>query len=227
MKGCTHSLYDYQFKNSQSFINLDLELKAFDFLMQKMPIEKADKRILIVGADEEDISNDKYGYPIPDTTLDQLLEKIQTYQPAAIGVDIFRDQPVSRSNNKNAQQQTLINQWKENKNLIAICAGSNLKNSVAPPPNIAKNQVGYVDLYDDKSQTQNQDDTIRRYLLSRSPNPIANASRCNTSYSFAWQLVYRYFKSNKSKDKSKAIKHSTHSLQYIQTDHIRISQKIF
>ena len=173
------------------------ELKALDFLMQKMPIEKADKRILIIGADEEDISNDKYGYPIPDTTLDQLLEKIQTYQPAAIGVDIFRDQPVSRSNNKNPQQKTLINQWQENKNLIAICAGNNLSNSVAPPPNIDKKQVGYADLFDDKSQTQKQDDTIRRYLLSRSPNAITNASRCNTSYSFAWQLLYRYFRNKR------------------------------
>jgi CHASE2 domain-containing sensor protein len=177
------------------------ELKAFDFLMLRMPVEKADKRILIIGADEEDISSNKYGYPIPDRTLSQLLEKIQTYQPAAIGVDIFRDQPVT-SNSKNNRQQTLLNQWKENKNLIAICAGSNLKNSVAPPPNIAKNQVGYVDLFDDKSQTQNQDDTIRRYLLSRSPNPITNNSRCNSSYSFAWQLLYRYFK---SKAKSQGI----------------------
>ncbi len=182
------------------------ELKAFDFLMRRMPVEKADKRILIIGADEEDISSNKYGYPIPDKTLSQLLEKIQTYQPAAIGVDIFRDQPVLTGDNQKDGQQNLLNQWKENKNLIAICAGSNLKNSVAPPPNIAKNQVGYVDLFDDKSQTQNQDDTIRRYLLSRSPNPITNASRCNTSYSFAWQLLYRYFKSkSKYKDKSKAI----------------------
>ena len=173
------------------------ELKALDFLMQKMPIEKADKRILIVGADEEDISNDKYGYPIPDKTLGQLLEKIQTYQPAAIGVDIFRDQPVSGRDNKNSQKQYLINQWKENKNLIAICAGNNLSNSVAPPPNIDKKQVGYADLFDDKSQTQKQDDTIRRYLLSRSPNAITNASRCNTSYSFAWQLLYRYFRNKR------------------------------
>ena len=180
------------------------ELKAFDFLIQKMPVEKADKRILIIGADEEDISNDQYGYPIPDRTLSQLVEKIQTYQPAAIGVDIFRDQPVLTNDNKNNRQQTLLNQWKENKNLIAICAGNNLKNSVAPPPNIAKKQVGYVDLFDDKLQNQNQDDSIRRYLLSRSPNPIANASRCTTTYSFAWQLLYRYFKS-KSTSTSKEI----------------------
>ncbi|MBV6622425.1 MAG: CHASE2 domain-containing protein [Rivularia sp. (in: Bacteria)] len=168
------------------------ELKAFDFLMQKMPIQKADKRILVIGADEEDISSSRYGYPLPDKTLNQLLEKIQTYQPAAIGVDIFRDQPVPKNNNN---QQTLLNQWQENKNIIAICAGNNLKNSIAPPQNISVRQIGFVDLYDDKSQTQQQDDTIRRYLLSRTANPISQTSRCSTPYSFAWQLVYRYFKS--------------------------------
>ncbi|AFY54224.1 putative transmembrane sensor domain protein [Rivularia sp. PCC 7116] len=168
------------------------ELKAFDFLMQKMPIQKADKRILVIGADEEDISSSRYGYPLPDKTLNQLLEKIQTYQPAAIGVDIFRDQQVPKNNNN---QQTLLNQWQKDKNIIAICAGNNLKNSTAPPQNISPQQVGFVDLYDDKSQTQEQDDTIRRYLLSRTPNPISQISRCSTAYSFAWQLIYRYFKS--------------------------------
>ncbi len=171
------------------------ELKAFDFLMQKMPVEKADKRILIVGADEEDISSNRYGYPLPDKTLNQLLAKIQTYQPAAMGVDIFRDRPVLINNsNQNNDQKNIIDRWQENKNLIAICAGNNLKNSVAPPPSIDKKQVGYVDLFDDKSQTQEQDDTIRRYLLSRTPNPVSQTSRCSTAYSFAWQLAYRYFK---------------------------------
>ncbi len=168
------------------------ELKAFDFLMQKMPIEKADRRILIIGADEEDISSDRYGYPLPDNILSQLLNKIQTYQPSVIGVDIFRPQPIPQ-NNEN--YKTLLKQWKENKNIIAICAGNNQKNSIAPPPKIAPQKVGFVDLYDDKSQTQQQDDTIRRYLLSRTPNPISKTSRCTTSYSFAWQLIYRYFKS--------------------------------
>lgn len=168
------------------------ELKAFDFLRRKMPVEKADKRILIIGADEEDISSNRYGYPLPDKILSQLVNKIQTYQPSAIGIDIFRDQPVPKNHNI---QATTIPEWKQNKNLIAICAGNNLKNSVAPPPNIAPQKIGFVDLYDDKSQTQQQDDNIRRYLLSRSPNPISNTSRCSTSYSFAWQLIYRYLKS--------------------------------
>ena len=51
------------------------ELKAFDHLMRSLPPESADQRILIVGADEEDISR-RYGYPIPDAILAQLLDLV-------------------------------------------------------------------------------------------------------------------------------------------------------
>jgi len=47
---------------------------------------------LIVGADEEDIR--KYKYPLPDAILARLITKLEQYQPVAIGLDIFRDQPV-------------------------------------------------------------------------------------------------------------------------------------
>jgi hypothetical protein len=45
------------------------ELKAFDYLSQKLPSESGDRRILIIGADEQDISRTQYGYPIPDHTV--------------------------------------------------------------------------------------------------------------------------------------------------------------
>jgi CHASE2 domain-containing sensor protein len=77
------------------------ELKAFDWLIQSLPAETADKRILIIGADEEDIR--KYGYPLPDDILVQLLQKLEQYQPAAIGIDIFRDRPVPEDNTQNYQ----------------------------------------------------------------------------------------------------------------------------
>lgn len=168
-----------------------LELKAFDHLMTQLPTESADRRILIVGADEEDISSNKYGYPLPDDILAKLLNKLYTYQPSVIGIDIFRDQPVPK-NDPNSYQ-ALVNQMEANENLVVVCAGINLKTSIAPPPEILPEQVGFVDLYDDRQQTQGQDDTIRRYLLSRSPNPISKPSRCTTTYSFGWQLAYRYF----------------------------------
>ncbi|NEP02749.1 MAG: CHASE2 domain-containing protein [Symploca sp. SIO2E9] len=167
-----------------------LELKAFDHLMTQLPKESADRRILIVGADEEDISSSRYGYPLPDDILAKLLNKLQSYQPSVIGIDIFRDQPVPK--NAPNSYQALVVQMEENQNLVAVCAGTSLETSIAPPPKISPQQVGFVDLYDDWQQTKRQDDIVRRYLLSRSANPISKASRCTTPYSFGWQLAYRY-----------------------------------
>ncbi|MDJ0732615.1 MAG: CHASE2 domain-containing protein [Nostocaceae cyanobacterium] len=167
------------------------ELKAFDHLVQTMPQEPADRRILIIGADEEDISNNRYGYPLPDKILTQLLNKLQTYKPAVIGIDLFRDQAVPK-HDKNAHQ-TLIKTFQKHDNIISICAGNTLKDSTAPPQ-ISSSQIGFVDLYDDRTQTRGKDDTVRRYLLSRTPNPISIPSRCTSPYSFSWQLAYRYLK---------------------------------
>ncbi len=40
------------------------ELQAFDHLMRQLPVEDIDRRLLIVGADETDLS--LYGHPLPD-----------------------------------------------------------------------------------------------------------------------------------------------------------------
>ena len=165
------------------------ELKAFDYFLQKMPSEPADHRILIVGVDEEDIN--RYGYPLPDWVLAKIIDKLQFYQPAAIGLDLFRDRPVPENNL--AGHQALGKHLQNDSNLVVVCAGENLQNSVAPPLQSPPEQVSFADLPDDSRPTQGQDDTVRRYLLSRSPNPVAQASRCNSSYSLALQVVDRYF----------------------------------
>ena len=97
------------------------ELQAFDRLMQQQPIESADRRILIIGADEEDISSSRYGYPLPDRILAQLLNKLQPYQPSAIGIDIFRDQPIP-SNDPDGHE-ALVAQLKQNKKLSCCLWG--------------------------------------------------------------------------------------------------------
>ena len=169
------------------------ELKAFDSFLQKMPAEPADHRILVIGIDEGDIS--RYGYPLPDSILAQVIDKLQSHQPVAIGLNIFRDRPVP--DHDLAGHQALVRNFQQDSNLIVVCDGDDLHNSVAPPLQSSPQQVGFVDLYDDRSLTQGQDDGVRRYLLSRSPNPVAQASRCTSSYSLALQLVDRYFQSQK------------------------------
>jgi CHASE2 domain-containing sensor protein len=162
------------------------ELKVFDSLMQRRPVELPDKRLLIVGADEEDISHRGYGYPLPDAILAQLINKLNQYQPSVIGLDIVRDQPVRPGH------EALTAHLKQNKKLIAVCAlGKNPQQSISPPPQIPTKRVGFADLYDD-GDLNNQDYIVRRYLLSRTQNPIAIVSPCATPYSFGFQLAYRY-----------------------------------
>lgn len=168
------------------------ELTAFDYLSQKLPAEESDRRILLIGADERDIGNDQYGYPLSDAVLAQLIDKLQEHQPAVIGVDIFRDRPIQDAKTNNNLELTPY--WQQ-PNVVSICLGDNLDNSVSAPTESPLEQVGFVNIYNDNKITPGTDNIVRRYLLSRSPNPLATTSYCRTNYSFAWQLVYRYLQS--------------------------------
>ena len=163
------------------------ELAAFDRLMVTRPQEAQDSRLLIVGVNERDLNT--YGYPVSDRTLAQLLDKLQQHQPRAIGLDIVRDIPVPKEDPLG--HQALKTHFQQNKKLIANCAfDAKGIDPIAPPPSTPKTQLGFVDLYDDR-EFNPQDDTIRRYLLSRfSEN---QSEICQSPFSFAWQLIYLYF----------------------------------
>jgi CHASE2 domain-containing sensor protein len=155
------------------------ELKAYDQLLRQRPSETADPRILLVGAKEEDLR--KYKHPLPDAVLAQLIAKLQQYRPLAIGLDIFRDQPVPPG------YGSFVTQLQQNQNLVTVCFGVESENAVGPPPKSPEKQLGFNDLENDQS-----DNFVRRHLQSRSPNPIATRSLCKTPYSFSLQLAYRY-----------------------------------
>jgi CHASE2 domain-containing sensor protein len=112
--------------------------------------------------------------------LAQLIEKLAQYRPVAIGLDIFRDQPVPPGH------ESLVTQLQQNQHLVTVCFGTDQGNAVAPPPNSPAEQVGFNGLENDK------DYIVRRHLQSRTPNPISPLSPCKTPYSFSLQLAYRY-----------------------------------
>ncbi|MEC4813511.1 MAG: CHASE2 domain-containing protein [Scytonema sp. PMC 1069.18] len=134
-----------------------LEWIAFDTFMRLRPEETTEKRILIVGINEDDIRRIK-SYPIPDLNIASLLKELQTHQPAVIGLDIYRDLPVEPGHTK------LKSAFKEMKNLIAVeqvlpdVSGK----SVNPPPTLPENQVGFADALIDADGKQ------RRSLLGTS-----------------------------------------------------------
>lgn len=127
---------------------------ALDHFLRVRPEEPIDKRILIVGIDEEDIH--AIGtYPIPDAQLVQLIQKLQTYQPKAIGLDIIRDLPVEPGH------QQLTQLFQTSKNIIGIeTAVPDARGKlIQPPPNLPSTQVGFADLVRDS------DGAVRRALI--------------------------------------------------------------
>jgi CHASE2 domain-containing sensor protein len=163
------------------------ELKAYDQMMRSRPDEGPDPRILIVTIDDEDLANQTdngkplKGVSISDKSLNQLLAKLNQYQPKAIGLDIYRDFP--------AEQSDLAAKLQQTENLIGVCKGSdtttNIK-GIKPPPEIPKERLGFSDFVHDN------DNLVRRHLLFMNQE---TASLCSAPYAFSTQLAFRYLSS--------------------------------
>ncbi|MBD2103987.1 CHASE2 domain-containing protein [Leptolyngbya sp. FACHB-261] len=171
------------------------ELWSLDQLMQRRPMEKPDPRLLIVAAAEEDLAQYASGASLTDTALAQLLDKLQQYQPRAIGLDIYRDRPVG------SEGSDLAMHIQSNDSLIAICQTGEVKRGgVAPPPEIPIDRLGFSDVAVDP------DFILRRQLLSINSNPLFP---CQTTYSFSLLLALRYLA-------AQGIQHQTNSDESIQ-----------
>ncbi|WP_293339985.1 CHASE2 domain-containing protein [Microcoleus sp. CAWBG58] len=152
-----------------------LELVAFDRFLLLRPPEPMDERIAIVGITEEDIKRAKT-YPIPDREIADLLKRLQTYQPIAIGLDIVRDIPVEPGNAE------LTSVFRNSKNAIGveIALPDRSGFTVAPPPALPPEQVGFADFVLDGDGYQ------RRSLLG------AQKPQQKYRFSFAIRLAERY-----------------------------------
>ncbi|MGL5940166.1 MAG: CHASE2 domain-containing protein [Waterburya sp.] len=159
------------------------ELMAFDRFMQLRPNEPQDTRLLLVTVTEEDFQlpeqKSRQG-SLSNLGLERILEKLEPYQPSAIGLDIYRDYPVNSGQ--------LANQLKTNNNLFAICRSSDLAANypgVSPPPEVPPRRLGFSDVIKDR------DGVLRRHLLAIKPSPV---SPCKTPYALNAQLAFHYLK---------------------------------
>lgn len=154
------------------------ELSIYDTLTRWRSVAEPDPRILIVTVTEEDIQAQNR-WPLADETIYQLLQKLEQYQPRAIGLDIYRDiaQPPGR--------EALLNYLQNSDRTIAICKLSETAESqgVSPPPEVPESRLGFSDLVID------DDGVIRRSLLLGQPEETSN---CITRYAFSFQLA-RYY----------------------------------
>ncbi|MEG5039992.1 MULTISPECIES: CHASE2 domain-containing protein [unclassified Microcoleus] len=151
------------------------ELVAFDHFLRLRPPEPMDERIVIVGITEEDIQRART-YPIPDRDIADLLKRLQTYRPIAIGLDIVRDIPVEPGNAE------LTSVFRSSKNAIGveIALPDRSGFTVKPPPALPPEQVGFADFVLDADGYQ------RRSLLG------TNNDRQEYRFSFALRLAELY-----------------------------------
>jgi CHASE2 domain-containing sensor protein len=169
-----------------------LELWGFDRLMMLRPVELPDARLLIVTLDEADIqaqdaiqgATQRRG-SLSDQALEQALTILERYQPRAIGLDIYRDFPVT------PQTPGLKARLRNNRRLVVVCKNRDARfdpAGIAPPPEVPDDQVGFSDFIADP------DGIVRRQVLFQSPDP---ASPCMTPYAVSTRLAFRYLDAEK------------------------------
>jgi CHASE2 domain-containing sensor protein len=162
------------------------ELHAFDQMMRSRLEESSDPRLLIVKIDDADIVEQRrngetlIGTSISDKSLNKLLEKLESYQPRAIGLDIYRDFP--------AEDKNLAARLRNTQNLIVVCKGgdsdSKIPDGIKKPPEVDRNgRLGFSDFIHDS------DGVVRRHLLFMNPEA---ASLCPATYALSTQLAFRY-----------------------------------
>ncbi|BAT54351.1 putative Sensor with Chase2 domain protein [Nostoc sp. NIES-3756] len=151
-----------------------IELMALDTLLRLRPSEQTDDKVVIIGIDEEDINNIGT-YPIPDQEIASLIQKIQTYKPTVIGLDIVRNIPVEPGH------QELRRVFQQYQNIVAI-EKILPPGEFLPPPILPAQQAGFSDVIAD------EDGNYRRYLLWTS-NP---KNEDEDKYSLALRLATVY-----------------------------------
>ncbi|MDB9316993.1 CHASE2 domain-containing protein [Nodularia spumigena] len=148
------------------------ELKAYDQMLRSRPVEPPDHRILLVEITQEDLAQEQW--PLSDAKINQMLLKLESYQPSIIGLHFNR-----------ANQQNLAVNLQSQENIISTCLFSSINRQEIPPPlNFAEDNLGFKDLIPDYESDQ----IIRRSLLFAH----SEDSKCTTSFSFAARLAVNY-----------------------------------
>ncbi|KAB8330111.1 CHASE2 domain-containing protein [Scytonema tolypothrichoides VB-61278] len=163
------------------------ELHSYDYLMHLRPAdEKPDPRLLIVTIDEADIQyqiNKKMNmrWSLSDQALSQLLQKLEPYQPATIGIDIYRDFPVDPN------YPELGELLQQDERIFTVCKVSAPDDGeplgVPSPSKVPKERISFSDFVADA------DRVLRRQLVQLTP-PLK--SPCAAEYALSFQLAQHY-----------------------------------
>jgi adenylate cyclase len=151
-----------------------LEWLTYDWMMRLRPMANPDNRIVVVGITEQDLQERGGILQLPDQVYADLLAKLWSAQPRAIGLDVYRDTPIEPGH------QAFVQQMRRSDRFIGITKlGDETQPSIPPPKTLPMEQVGFNDVLVDK------DGIIRRALLYQ-------PSDSGILPSFSLQLALRY-----------------------------------
>ncbi|NEO55943.1 MAG: CHASE2 domain-containing protein [Okeania sp. SIO3B5] len=158
-----------------------LELNQFDLLMRSRLPEKPDSNILIVEATQADINKFGIGNVLKDEILAEVITKIDAFQPAIIGLDLWREKPLESE----ANYRRLLNILANNQKIIAVCSTSEYrpnKPGTIPPEGVPKERLGFTDLALDNGQFK----IVRRHLMFMGTE---EKDPCQTGYSLSARVA--------------------------------------
>lgn len=150
-----------------------LEMSGFDLITQIQTQGLPDSRLLLIEVTEADL--EAYGWPLSDQVLADTIAEVQRYEPAVVGLDLYRNTP------QNIPGQSALATAFATPNVIGIFnvgkQGDGIE--VPAPANWPSEQTGFNDLAIDP------DGVLRRSLLyvSDPENPF---------YSFPLRVVLAY-----------------------------------
>ncbi|QKQ77693.1 CHASE2 domain-containing protein [Nostoc sp. TCL240-02] len=148
------------------------ELRVYDEMLRSRPAQAPDKRILLVKITDDDLKREKW--TISDRTINQLLKKIESYQPRIVGLYLF--QP---------EDNNLATNFPNQDNIVSTCLFSSLgRDEIPPPTNFPIDNVGFSDVVSDNENDQ----VLRRSLLFA----YSTDNKCTTSFAFGALIAINY-----------------------------------
>lgn len=183
-----------------------LEIGFYDFLQLSWSRGR-DDRILIIQATQEDVliqqqnGEDVVG-SFSNQTLGNLLEEINSLNPAVIGLDIYRENFLDDAME---EERNLKNILAED-DVFGICKRPQVEEggtdrsdqtvslAVAPSPHIAENRIGFSDFLLDR------DTIVRRHVLGGFGDRFGSEQDCLASESFNLIVANHYLKTQNFDD---------------------------
>jgi adenylate cyclase len=135
-----------------------LEFRVYDILLLRQPKAASSEPLVLVEMTEQDIQNPALDYPIYDNKLADLLNILASGEPAAIGLDIWRDIPVPKSG---IYLKQLNDALLAHSNIVAIFTLGGIK-----PPAILQSHPDQLGFNDNFPVDDHVDKRVRRTLLS-------------------------------------------------------------